>query len=40
MIDIMYELPEYNEYEIVITKEVIQDGAKPIYIKQQNKKTA
>ena len=40
MIDIMYELPEYDGYEVVITKEVIQDGAKPVYIKQQNKKIA
>jgi ATP-dependent Clp protease ATP-binding subunit ClpX len=35
MIDIMYELPEYAGYEILITKEVIQNGAKPIYIKKQ-----
>ncbi len=35
MIDIMYELPEYSGYEIVITKEVIEEGAKPIYIKKQ-----
>ena len=40
MIDIMYELPEYEGYEVVITKEVIEDGAQPIYIKKQNKKTA
>ena len=35
MIDIMYELPEYSGYEILITKEVIEDGVKPIYIKKQ-----
>ena len=35
MIDIMYELPEYAGYEILITKEVIENGAKPIYIKKQ-----
>ncbi len=35
MIDIMYELPEYAGYEVLITKEVIEDGAKPIYIKKQ-----
>ena len=35
MIDIMYELPDYSGYEIVITKEVIEEGAKPIYIKKQ-----
>jgi len=40
MIDIMYELPEYEGYEVIITKEVIEDGAKPMYIKQQIKKTA
>jgi ATP-dependent Clp protease ATP-binding subunit ClpX len=35
MIDIMYELPEFAGYEILITKEVIENGAKPIYIKKQ-----
>ena len=40
MIDIMYELPEYGGYEILITKEVIEDGETPVYIKKQNKKTA
>ena len=40
MIDIMYELPEYDGYEVIITKDVIEDGAKPMYIKQQIKKTA
>ncbi|PHS56059.1 MAG: ATP-dependent Clp protease ATP-binding subunit ClpX [Sulfurimonas sp.] len=35
MIDIMYELPEYHGYEVLITKEVIEDGAKPVYIKKQ-----
>ncbi len=35
MIDIMYELPEYAGYEIVITKEVIENGEKPLYIKKQ-----
>ncbi|MDX1808442.1 MAG: ATP-dependent Clp protease ATP-binding subunit ClpX [Sulfurospirillaceae bacterium] len=39
MIDIMYELPELNGYEIVITKDVVLDGAKPIFIKK-NKKSA
>jgi len=33
MVDIMFELPEYEGYEVVITKEVIEDGTKPIYIK-------
>lgn len=40
MIDIMYELPEYSGYEIVITPEVINDGEKPMYIKNSNKKIA
>ncbi len=40
MIDIMYELPEYDGYEVVITKGVIEDGDDPIYIKKQTKKTA
>jgi len=40
MIDIMYELPEYKGYEVIITKEVIEDGAEPIYVKQEDKKTA
>ncbi|MBA1438684.1 MAG: ATP-dependent Clp protease ATP-binding subunit ClpX [Epsilonproteobacteria bacterium] len=34
MIDIMYELPEYKGYEILITKEVIEDGTEPAYIKK------
>ena len=40
MIDIMYELPEYEGYEVVITKGVIEDGEDPIYIKKQTIKTA
>jgi len=40
MIDIMYELPEYSGYEVLITKEVIEDGEKPLYIKKSTKKTA
>jgi ATP-dependent Clp protease ATP-binding subunit ClpX len=40
MIDIMYELPEYDGYEIVITPEVITDGEPAIYIKNSNKKIA
>jgi len=40
MIDIMYELPEYSGYEVLITKDVIENEAKPVYIKKQNKKTA
>ena len=36
-IDGMYELPELNGYEIVITKDTIADGAKPLYIKKEQK---
>jgi ATP-dependent Clp protease ATP-binding subunit ClpX len=38
LLDIMYELPELNGYEIIITADVIKNLAKPVYIK--NKKTA
>ncbi|MDO5045229.1 ATP-dependent Clp protease ATP-binding subunit ClpX [Campylobacter sp.] len=34
MVDIMYELPELGGYEVVITKEVVSGGAKPILVKQ------
>ncbi|WP_304542862.1 ATP-dependent Clp protease ATP-binding subunit ClpX [Sulfurimonas microaerophilic] len=34
MIDIMYELPEYSGYEVLITKEVIENGEQPAYIKK------
>lgn len=40
MIDIMYELPEYSGYEVLITKAVIDDGETPVYIKKQNKNIA
>jgi len=40
MIDIMYELPEYAGYEVLITKEVIDEGQAPVYIKKTTKKTA
>ena len=40
MIDVMYELPEYAGYEVLITKEVIEDGEKPVYIKKPTQKTA
>jgi ATP-dependent Clp protease ATP-binding subunit ClpX len=38
LLDIMYELPELEGYEVIITNEVVETGAKPLYIK--NKKTA
>ncbi len=37
MVDIMYELPEFSGYEIIITKDVVEKGTKPLYI---NKKSA
>jgi ATP-dependent Clp protease ATP-binding subunit ClpX len=37
MIDVMYELPELSGYEVVITKDVVCDGAKPLYIKKDKK---
>ncbi|QOP43874.1 ATP-dependent Clp protease ATP-binding subunit ClpX [Sulfurimonas sediminis] len=40
MIDIMYELPEYSGYEVMITKEVIENGEQPLYIKKTTQKTA
>ena len=40
MIDVMYELPEYSGYEVLITAEVIEDGESPVYIKKQTKITA
>lgn len=40
MIDIMYELPEYSGYEVIITKEVVESDEKPLYIKQNKQKTA
>jgi len=40
MLDIMYELPEYDGYEVLITKEVIEDGETPVYIKKTVQQTA
>lgn len=37
MIDIMYELPEYNDYEVVITRECIQKKESPALLKQNRK---
>jgi len=33
LLDIMYELPELSGYEVVITEDVIENGVKPLYIK-------
>ena len=38
LLDIMYELPELVGYEVIVTKEVVETGSKPLYIK--DKKTA
>ena len=35
LLDIMYELPELENYEVVITPEVIETSEKPIYIKNK-----
>lgn len=39
MVDIMYELPELDGYEVAINKDVIMKHEKPLYIKK-NKKSA
>jgi ATP-dependent Clp protease ATP-binding subunit ClpX len=36
----MYELPEYSGYEVVITKEVVEESTAPVYIKKSNQKSA
>ncbi|MEA2090982.1 MAG: ATP-dependent Clp protease ATP-binding subunit ClpX [Campylobacterota bacterium] len=38
MIDIMYELPEYTGYEVLITKDVIDNNEEPVYIKKSTPK--
>jgi len=38
LLDIMYSLPELEGYEVVITSDVVNHGAKPLYLK--NKKSA
>ncbi len=38
MIEIMYTLPEYAGYEVIITSEVINDQKEPIYVKKSAKK--
>ncbi|HHO0734133.1 TPA: ATP-dependent Clp protease ATP-binding subunit ClpX, partial [Campylobacter jejuni] len=35
MVDLMFELPEYKNYDIVITKEVVKDNAKALLIKRK-----
>lgn len=38
--DIMYELPEYSGYEVLITAEVVNENTQPVYIKKPNQKSA
>ncbi|HZF70242.1 ATP-dependent Clp protease ATP-binding subunit ClpX [Sulfuricurvum sp.] len=38
--DIMYELPEYSGYEVLITKDVVDEKTQPVYIKKPNQKSA
>ena len=40
MIDIMYTLPEYEGYEVIVTAEVITSSAQPLYIKKSKQKSA
>ena len=37
MVDIMFELPDLSGYEVLITKDVIEKGFKPLYIKNSEK---
>ncbi|TEY03942.1 ATP-dependent Clp protease ATP-binding subunit ClpX [Campylobacter sp. US33a] len=37
MVDLMFELPEYKNYDIIITKDVVSKGAKALLIKTQTK---
>jgi ATP-dependent Clp protease ATP-binding subunit ClpX len=36
----MYELPEYDGYEVLITKEVVEENIAPVYIKKSTQKSA
>ncbi len=38
--DTMYELPEYSGYEVLITKEVVEESIAPVYIKKSTQKSA
>jgi ATP-dependent Clp protease ATP-binding subunit ClpX len=38
LVDVMYELPELEGYEVIVTEDVIESSIKPIYIK--NSKSA
>jgi ATP-dependent Clp protease ATP-binding subunit ClpX len=34
MTDVMFDLPSYKDYEIIITKEMVEGGQKPLFIKK------
>ena len=36
MVDIMFNLPEYKGYEVIITKDVIENKAEPVLVKRNN----
>lgn len=38
MLDAMYDLPELNGYEVVVTKECVQKKQKPLYVKSKKTK--
>ncbi len=40
MVEIMYTLPEFPHYEIIITKDVVENNEHPLYIKKETKKIA
>ncbi|WP_456381570.1 ATP-dependent Clp protease ATP-binding subunit ClpX [Hydrogenimonas sp.] len=37
MVDIMFDLPEFEGYEIIVTEEVVKSGAEPLRIKKSKK---
>ncbi len=37
MVDVMYELPELDGYEVLVTKDTVENGSKPLYIKKDKK---
>ncbi|WP_201352789.1 ATP-dependent Clp protease ATP-binding subunit ClpX [Hydrogenimonas urashimensis] len=37
MVDIMYDLPEFEGYEIIVTEDVVKNGAEPLRIKKSKK---
>ncbi|MBN2833268.1 MAG: AAA family ATPase, partial [Campylobacterales bacterium] len=37
MVDVMYELPELEGYEVIVTQDAVLKGEKPLYIKKDKK---